>query len=144
MRVPTGGNLGIAANHDRYKQRVHNYVRSRRLEIRAPVLRRGDVLLWGSRTIHGASMPATPSLSRHSYTAHFIPASARFVQYECIPVTVNPAKVRGNPVCRPKDQNRLVNRWILALEARTPKLFPRLKKAVIAHKIKRSAGRRPS
>jgi len=68
--------------------------------------------------------------------------SSRFVQYECIPVTVSPAKVGGYPVCRPKDQNRLVNRWILALEAHTPRLFPRLKKAVIAHKIKRLAGRR--
>ena len=72
------------------------------------------------------------------------PASARFLQYECIPVTVSPAKLRGNSVCRSKDQNRLVNRWILALEARVPTLFPRLKKAVIARKIERLAKRRSS
>ncbi len=144
QRVDAGsnsGNLNIAENHDRYKKRVHDYVRSQHLEIRAPILRRGDVLFWSSRTIHGASMPTDPNLSRHSYTAHFVPASARFMQYECIPVTVSPATVNRNSVCRPKDQNVLMNRWILALEARAPRLFPRLKKAVIAHKIKRLGGR---
>ncbi len=136
------GNLSIATNHERYKQHVLEYVRCRLSEIRAPVLKRGDVLFWSSRTIHGASVPVDPNLSRHSYTAHFISASSRFVQYECIPLTVRPAKLGGNDVCRPKDQNRLINRWILALESHTPWLFPRLKKAVVAHKIKRLAVRR--
>ena len=147
QRVSVGsnaGNLSIGVNHDLYKQRIHDYVQSRSRKIRAPILRCGDVLLWSSRTIHGASMPADPSFSRHSYTAHFIPASARFVQYECISKKVKPVEVDGNSVCRPKDQNRLLNRWMLGLEACSPKLFPRLKKAAIARKIKRLASRRPS
>jgi len=132
------GELSIGRHHDRYKQRIRDYVEGRHAEIRAPALKRGDVLLWGSRTVHGATRPADPSYTRHSYTAHFIPATARFMQYECIPQNLHPETFRGNRVCRPKDQNRLQNRLMLTLESLTPALFPRLKRAVIAHRIRRA------
>ena len=131
------GNLSIGAHHDRYKERVRAYVRDRIAEIRAPALKRGDVLLWNSRTVHGASRPLAPGLTRHSYTAHFIPESSRFMQYECIPVKLHPTSIAGRLVCRPKDQDVFFNRCILKLEALTPMLFPRLKKAAIRHKIQR-------
>ncbi len=59
--------------------------------VHAPALRKGDVLIWNSRTIHG-SLEATDSrFSRKTLTAHFLPSSMTFgnlftarpwVQYE--------------------------------------------------------------
>lgn len=138
------GNLSIGVNHDRYKRIIHDLVESRRSDIAAPILRRGDVLLWSSRTVHGAAAPINAQITRNSYTAHFIPSSARFMRYECIPVAIDPSEVGGHRICRPKDQSRFINRTILALESRAPRIFPRLKKAVISREIRRrTAGSMP-
>ena len=131
------GNLSIGDHHDRYKQHVREFVQGRASELRAPALKRGDVLIWNSRTVHGASKPLATGLTRHSYTAHFIPVTSRFLQYECIPIELHPEMLSGNLVCRPKDQNKFLNRCILELESMTPNLFPRLKKTAIRHKIRR-------
>lgn len=43
--------------------------------IYAPALRKGDVLFWNSRTIHGSMPTQDDAFSRKSLTAHFLPAT---------------------------------------------------------------------
>lgn len=131
------GDLGIVEHHAAYKNLMASIVASDSVSLDAPALRRGDVLFWNSRVIHGAFAPSDVRFSRNSYTAHFIPESSRFVQYQRIPVHIEPQMLSGKPVCRPKDQNRTMNRWMLRLESRLPGLFPWLKRRVIAWKMRR-------
>jgi len=131
------GSLCIAEHHDAYKGLMSSIIESEALPLHAPPLRQGDVLLWNSRTIHGAFEPSDTRLTRNSYTAHFIPASSRFIQYQCIPIKFSPELLEGQAVCRPKDQSRAMNRWMLTLESRLPGLVPKLKKRVISWKIRR-------
>ncbi len=44
----------------------------------APAMRRGDMIVWNSRTIHGALPTRDPARSRKSLTAHFLPAELGF------------------------------------------------------------------
>lgn len=46
--------------------------------IYAPALRKGDVLFWNSRTIHGSMPTRDDGFSRKSLTAHFLPADLGF------------------------------------------------------------------
>lgn len=132
------GRLNIAENHERYKQLVARTIETGQLERRAPALKRGDVLLWGSRTIHGALAPSGTQHARNSYTAHFLPASTRFMQYQCIAKRVNPELVGGRLLCRPKDQARWLNRIVFAAEVRAPRLFRMVKRMTIERRIERS------
>lgn len=131
------GRLNIGAYHERYKQTIYDAIREQSLELRAPPLKRGDVLFWNSRTIHGALEPAGPGNTRNSYTAHFIPASSRLMQYQCIPISPRPDRIGGHAVCRPKDQDRRTNRWMMALEISAPRVFRFVKRELISRKINR-------
>lgn len=132
------GNLGIAKNHERYKQLVRKTIETESIELHAPALKCGDVLFWNSRTIHGAFRASNAQFTRNSYTAHFIPASSRLMQYQCIPVKLEPESRAGARICRPKDQDRVRNRWILAFETCFPRSFQNLKKQAITWKLRRT------
>src|SRR5262249_6961195 len=77
-----GGDFDIAFNHDRYKQLVVDLIRRLKLRCHAPALRKGDVLFWAAKTIHGSLETRQPQHSRSSITAHMIPASTDFLQYQ--------------------------------------------------------------
>ena len=134
------GEMIVSEHHDRYKRAVADVIRDRALEPRAPALARGDVLFWSSRTIHGALEPAASDRTRNSYTAHFIPASSRLIQFETIPLLMRPDDVGGHAVCRPKDQDRLKNRLIMRVEVAAPRVFRYAKRKIISWKLDR---RRP-
>lgn len=131
------GHFNIGAYHEQYKRTIYDAIGEQSLELRAPPLKCGDVLFWNSRTIHGALEPAGPGNTRHSYTAHFIPASSRLMQYQCIPILPRPDHVGRHAVCRPKDQDRRVNRWVMALEIKAPQAFRMVKRKLISWKIDR-------
>jgi phytanoyl-CoA hydroxylase len=133
------GRLSIGAYHERYKQTIYDAIHEQSLELRAPPLKRGDVLFWNSRTIHGALEPTGPGNTRNSYTAHFIPATSRLMQYQCVPISPRPERIGGHAVCRPKDQDRRANRWIMALEISAPRAFRFIKRELISWKINRLA-----
>jgi phytanoyl-CoA hydroxylase len=61
-----------------WKQRMQAYLDSHADQIKAPELKRGDVLFWNSRTIHGALLTTDPSFSRKSLTAHYLPSTLAF------------------------------------------------------------------
>lgn len=47
-------------------------------QISAPVLKKGDVLFWNSRTIHGSAKTLDERYSRKSLTAHYLPSEMTF------------------------------------------------------------------
>ena len=63
---------------ERWIKRVGDYVQQHRPYQFAPALRRGDVLLWNSRTVHGSLPTRDERYSRKSLTAHYIPSHLGF------------------------------------------------------------------
>jgi phytanoyl-CoA hydroxylase len=125
------GDMSIASNHAGYKKLVIDIIRENGLECRAPALRKGDVLFWGSKTIHGSMETTQPQHSRSSVTAHYIPASARFMQYQTRIKPLSLSTVNGMPVHTPKDLANPVQRLVMEVETRFPKAFASIKKAAV-------------
>jgi phytanoyl-CoA hydroxylase len=46
--------------------------------IHAPALKKGDVLFWNSRTVHGSLETTDERYSRKSLTAHYLPSDLTF------------------------------------------------------------------
>jgi phytanoyl-CoA hydroxylase len=64
--------------HSDWLARMKDYIDSHRQDVYAPALKKGDVLLWNSRTIHGALATRDQRHSRKSLTAHFMPSDMTF------------------------------------------------------------------
>lgn len=122
-----GGDFDVAFNHDRYKKLIVEIIRDHRLECRAPALQKGDVLFWHARTIHGSLETLQPDFSRSSLTAHFIPSSHRFLQFQSRIKPLKNTDFEGWSVHHPKSLDRLRNRAILFFETSFPKSFQRAK-----------------
>jgi phytanoyl-CoA hydroxylase len=118
-----GGDFDIAFHHDRYKKLIVELIRTQRLELRAPALAAGDVLLWNARTIHGSLPTLGTTNTRQSLTAHYIPKSHRFLQLQSRIKPLALAEHNGIQVHCPKDQQRLQNRVTLFVESRLPGPF---------------------
>ncbi|MCU1353871.1 MAG: Phytanoyl-CoA dioxygenase [Acidimicrobiales bacterium] len=122
-RADLPGNAGphaITDHHDRYLAAVADLLRTDVHPIHAPALAAGDVLLWNARTVHGSLPTSQPERSRRSFTAHFIPASSRFLQWQHRIVPLELSVVNGTPVHHPKDVSRLKHRARYLVETRAP------------------------
>jgi phytanoyl-CoA hydroxylase len=64
--------------HTAWQKRIADYVAKHPEQIHAPALKKGDVLFWNSRTVHGALPTKDPSFSRKSLTAHYMPSQFKF------------------------------------------------------------------
>jgi phytanoyl-CoA hydroxylase len=126
-----GGDFDIAFNHDKYKKLVVDIIHQFKLECSAPVLRKGDVLFWHGKTIHGSLATTQPEHSRSSFTGHYIPTSTDFLQYQSRIKKLNLKNVNGIDVNFPKDQNESLNRLILNVETTFPTAFQTAKKLAI-------------
>jgi phytanoyl-CoA hydroxylase len=118
-----GGDFDVAFHHERYKQLIVNLIKTRALELRAPALQAGDVLLWNAKTIHGSLPTHLTTNSRQSLTAHYIPKSHRFLQLQS---RIKPLALQlhnGIQVHCPKNQQQLQNRVTLYVESRFPRPF---------------------
>ena len=122
-----GGDFDVAFNHARYKKLIVDIIRDHKLECRAPALKKGDVLFWNARTIHGSLETRQPEFSRSSLTAHFIPLSHRFLQFQSRIKKLNNVEFEGWAVHQPKSLDRLGSRAVLFFETRFPKSFQRAK-----------------
>jgi phytanoyl-CoA hydroxylase len=125
-----GGDFDIAFNHDRYKKLVIDTILRFKLQCHAPPMRKGDVLLWAARTIHG-SLQTKGTGSRSSFTAHFIPASTGLLQFQARARSMKLREVNGLQVHCPKDQTLRRNRTILYVETRFPRVFKTAKRLAI-------------
>lgn len=126
-----GGNFDIAFNHDRYKELILSIIKQHKLECRAPALRKGDVLFWAAKTMHGSLETVQPHASRSSFTAHFIPESTGFLQFQKRHIKLNLERINSFQVHHPKNQNVLKNQAVFYLETRFPKTFKFLKRSAI-------------
>ncbi|MCB0518019.1 MAG: phytanoyl-CoA dioxygenase family protein [Lewinellaceae bacterium] len=126
-----GGDFDIAFHHDRYKELVKKIIRDFQLECTAPVLRKGDVLFWGGKTIHGSLATFDQQYSRNSITGHYIPESTRFMQFQTIVKPLQLKKINGVNVNFPKDLDSAKNRTIMKVETTFPKSFQFAKKVAI-------------
>jgi phytanoyl-CoA hydroxylase len=125
------GSMSIAGNHVGYKQLVIDIINKNKLECRAPALRKGDVLFWNSKTIHGSMETRQPEHSRSSVTAHYIPATTRFMQYQTRIKPLSLSSINGLDVHTPKDLGQPLQRIVLGLETRFPRAFNAAKQAAI-------------
>ncbi len=123
-----GGDFNIAFQHARYKQLVLDIIKKYDLECRAPALRKGDVLFWSSKTIHGSLKTTQPQFSRSSFTAHFIPQSTKFLQWQSREKPLNLVTINSIQVHSPKNLDKFTNRVILFLESRLSSPFQIAKK----------------
>lgn len=126
-----GGDFDVAFNHDRYKALAASLIDSKKFALHAPALRQGDVLFWNSKTFHGSLPTTQPQYSRSSFTAHYIPRSHRFLQFQSRIKSFRFEEVNGVRINHPKDQDTLKNRLVLGLESRFPRGFQALKNTVI-------------
>jgi phytanoyl-CoA hydroxylase len=60
--------------HAEWVQRMGRYVDAHTDEIYAPDMKKGDVLFWNSRTVHGSLPTKDSGFSRRSLTAHYLPS----------------------------------------------------------------------
>ena len=65
-------------NHSKYTSYVYQLIKDKGYEIRAPFLKKGDVLIWNSLTIHGSLPDFNPISSRKSITVHFTRTNTKF------------------------------------------------------------------
>lgn len=126
-----GGAIDYAFHHDQYKELVKKIIRKNNLTCRAPALRKGDVLFWASKTIHGSLETTEPAHSRRSFTGHFIPQSSRFLQFQSRIKPLELETINGVSVHKPKDMARAKNRAILFVETRFPRAYQFVRKAAI-------------
>jgi phytanoyl-CoA hydroxylase len=129
----------IAENHDGYIDSVVQRIRDERLEIRAPILKKGDVLIWNAWTIHGSLDSQDARQSRSSITCHAIPNKKRFLQLQTRVLDLATENINGTPVYRPKDLASLGNQIIFFAESHFPKSFYWLKKQAILYLMRRKA-----
>lgn len=126
-----GGDFDIAFNHDKYKQLISEMMLDNKINIVAPALNKGDVLLWHGKTIHG-SLPTTQNNhSRNSFTAHYIPQGEKFLQYQRLIKPLALKKINDIDVNHPKDLDNVKNRIIMFTETTFPKTFQYIKRLAI-------------
>lgn len=135
--VKNGGNFDIAFNHDRYKKLIIDIIKNNNLELSAPKLNKGDILIWNSKTIHGCLETIDINKSRKSFTGHFIPQSENFIQYQSNIKKLNIEEINGMQIHFPKDLNKLKYKLLYNLELKFPKQFRSLKNFMIKRLVEK-------
>jgi len=131
-----GKDIDFAFNHSRYKDLVRTILTEGNVEFKAPMLNKGDVLVWNSKTIHGSLRTTRPQFSRSSLTAHYIPASHRFLQFQTRIKALKLRKYEGMSFHCPKDMDLMSSRLVMAVETTFPKTFQMTKKLAIKAMLK--------
>ena len=126
----------VTTNHQKYIQTIVDIVKDNNLEINAPKLDKGDILIWNSLTIHGALDSQHKNNSRSSITFHAIKSSSKFQVLRNIFRKLNYDKNYPFFIFRPKDLSRKRNKIIFFAEKNFPKIFYKFKNAVIEFKVK--------
>lgn len=125
------GQFDVAFNHMNYKQRVLDTINQNHLQCCAPALRKGDVLFWMSKTIHGSLETLQPKFSRSSLTTHFIPVSSELLQFQSRLKKLHLRPIGSFQVDCSKNQNQLRHQLLLNLESAFPNIFNMIKKFII-------------
>jgi len=84
--IPKSNKIKIPLNQDeiinpnKYEKKLYKFIKSKKLNIVKPFLKKGDVLFWNSNTIHGSMRNIDKNFTRKSITCHFIPQKFKFVR----------------------------------------------------------------
>lgn len=131
----------IAENHDAYISSVVDEIKNRDLEIRAPALRKGDVMFFNALTMHGSLKSQDEGKARSSITCHVIPSSKNLLQFQTRVRKLRAEQLNGTEIFRPKDLASLKNRAVLFIESHFPAQFYWLKRKAIVHVMKKKRSR---
>ncbi len=123
-----GGDFDIAYHHKRYKQLIIDIIKKQQLKCVAPMMEKGDVLFWNSKTIHGSLETTEAQYPRTSFTAHYIPKTMELLQYQSKIKSTALKIINGMPINMPKDQDRWLNQLIFKVETTFPKTFQTFKR----------------
>jgi phytanoyl-CoA hydroxylase len=126
----------IAENHEGYISSVVQKIKDENLNIKAPILDKGDVLFWNSWTIHGSLNSSDSKNSRSSITCHAIPKNKMFLQLQTRKFNLVTDKINETYIYRPKDLSRLKNKIIFKIETNFPGVFYWFKKRAIIFVLK--------
>jgi phytanoyl-CoA hydroxylase len=121
----------VATHHDSYILSVLEEVKAKGIAPHAPALRKGSILLWNSKTVHGSLDTQDPSNARSSITVHAIPNCDRFLQQQTRIIDTPTTKINETYVYSPKDQVKFKYRLIKSVEANFPSSFYMLKRWAI-------------
>jgi phytanoyl-CoA hydroxylase len=136
------GDLAVAPHHERYKQAMVEAVREAGLECHAPALKKGDVLLWGSLTVHGSLPAGRRGASRTSLTAHYLREADEMLQFHARIRRQAQTRHNGMAVCLLHDQDRLCNRMVRALAWHLPGVHSAARRAAIRTMLTLRGGKR--
>jgi phytanoyl-CoA hydroxylase len=131
-----GKDFDVAFNHGRYKELVRKILSENNYELRAPYLAKGDILIWNAKTVHGSLRTTRPQRSRSSLTAHYIPSSHRFLQFQSRIKNLNLKSFEGMQFHCHKDMDRLSNKVLMKVETTFPAVFQSVKKLAIKSIVK--------
>lgn len=126
-----GSDVNIILDREAYKKLVVDTINQYNLICTAPALKKGDVLFWHGKTIHGSLPTTQPEYSRSSFTAHYIPDKKSLLQLQVRQKKLILREVNGMKVNFPKDQNLLVNKLVFLIETTFPSLFKKVKRGAI-------------
>ncbi|WP_431857672.1 phytanoyl-CoA dioxygenase family protein [Azospirillum sp.] len=129
-RVATPPELGldrIDPNSRAYKDAMADWAKRSGCELVAPELKRGDMILWSSLTVHGSLPTTEPRCSRKSFTAHYIPQSHGYLWGRHVRGAQREIAVNGVRIARHADQGSWATQTKAAvrelLHARAPWLL---------------------
>lgn len=126
-----GRNLNIMLDRDAYIKLVKDTIIKNKLECCAPALKKGDVMFWHGKTIHGSLATTQPEYSRSSFTAHYMPLARTLLQMQIREKKLSLREVNGMKMNFPKDQNQFSNKLMFLVETSFPTAFKKVKAAVL-------------
>lgn len=65
-------------SNELYLKKIKKYVDENSGAVFSPDLKKGDVLFWNSKTVHGSFETRDDKYSRRSFTAHYMPSQFKF------------------------------------------------------------------
>jgi ectoine hydroxylase-related dioxygenase (phytanoyl-CoA dioxygenase family) len=120
-------------SHEKYIEIVSKSIEVNSLERYAPDLKKGDVLFWHSKTIHGAFSQKNTKFSRKSVTAHYHPTGfARDKSRE-----VDDVKIILNKLIKTKNPNMYLDNYDPSI---INFMYVRYYKEIIKSFVKRGGG----
>lgn len=118
-------------SHSEWLARVAGYVKNNPQQVYAPALKKGDVLFWNSRTIHGALPTRDPGFSHKALTAHYMPSELQFGNLFVTKEAIRYKTYNGMQFYRNQPDYSLVNKLKFGVKASvydSPVLLKKLRK----------------
>lgn len=115
-RAETPLELGVDTvdpNSDEYKARIVRFLEQNGFPRVAPVLRRGDAVVFSGLTIHGSLATSVPGHPRRCLTSHWVPASHHYQWFRRWPGRGQCAPHGGVPIVHHFDQTGWKTQWRL-------------------------------